>query len=80
VRRLARSLIRFSERLGSPQEDGTVCLPPFTHELLAQYVGTTREIITHYMIQFRRAGYVRYSRQNMALHQDALRDWLRHNA
>src|SRR5258708_24521765 len=56
ARRLARSLIRFSERLGTAQEDGAVQMVPFTHELLSQYVGTSREIITHYMNHFRRQG------------------------
>src|ERR1035438_5492728 len=38
ARRLARSLIRFSERLGTPEEDGSIRMTPFTHELLSQYV------------------------------------------
>src|SRR5215510_15697268 len=46
-RRLARTLIRFSERLGTQEEDGSVRMVPFTHELLSQYVGTSREIVTH---------------------------------
>src|SRR5260370_29614080 len=33
-RRLARSLIHFSERLGTMEEDGSVRVTPFTHELL----------------------------------------------
>src|SRR5436305_14444698 len=45
ARRLARSLIRFSERLVSTEEDGSVHMAPFTHELLSQYVGTSREIV-----------------------------------
>src|SRR5215831_21230489 len=40
-RRLARSLIRFSDRLGAAEEDGSVRMTPFTHELLSQYVGTS---------------------------------------
>ena len=44
---------------------------PFTHELLSQYVGTSREIVTHYMNQFRRQGYLRYSRKGILLHRDA---------
>src|SRR5438132_1414524 len=35
--RLARSLIRFAERLGTPAEDDWVRMVPFTHELLSQY-------------------------------------------
>jgi CRP/FNR family transcriptional regulator len=77
-RRLARSLVRFSERLGHETEDGTIQMIPFTHELLSQYVGTSREIVTHFMNQFRRQGYLRYSRKGIMVHKEALKDWLRH--
>jgi len=80
ARRLARTLIRFSERLGSKNEDGSVQMIPFTHELLSQYVGTSREIVTHYMNQFRRQGYLRYSRKGIMLYRDALREWLQQPA
>jgi len=79
ARRLARSLIRFSERMGTPEADGSVQMVPFTHELLSQYVGTSREIVTHYMNQFRREGYLRYSRKGIILYRDAFREWLRQN-
>ena len=79
-RRLARSLIRFSERMGSPETDGSMRMAPFTHELLSQYVGTSREIVTHYMNQFRRQGYIKYSRKEVILYRDAFREWLRQNA
>jgi len=80
ARRLARSLIRFSERLGVAEQDGSVRMAPFTHELLSQYVGTSREIVTHYMNQFRRQGYLRYSRKGIVLYRDAFKDWLRQGA
>jgi CRP/FNR family cyclic AMP-dependent transcriptional regulator len=80
ARRLARSLIRFSERLGTVEEDGSVRVSPFTHELLSQYVGTSREIVTHYMNQFRRQGYLKYSRKGIILYRDAFRESLRQNA
>src|SRR5580658_751379 len=79
ARRLARALIRFSLRLGQNGEDGSVQMMPFTHELLSQYVGTSREIVTHYMNQFRRQGYLRYSRKGIILYRDAFKDWLRQN-
>jgi CRP/FNR family cyclic AMP-dependent transcriptional regulator len=72
-RRLARSLIRFSERLGTPEEDGSVRMLPLTHGLLSRYVGTSREIISHYMNRFRRQGYVNYSRSGILLYRDALK-------
>jgi CRP/FNR family cyclic AMP-dependent transcriptional regulator len=76
-RRLVRSLIRFSERLGHESGGGFTDMMPFTHELLSQYVGTSREIITHYMNQLRREGYLRYSRQGIALNREALGEWLK---
>jgi len=80
ARRLARSLIRFSERLGTQEEDGSWRMVPFTHELLSQYVGTSREIVTHYMNQFRRQGYLRYSRKGIILYRDAFKEWLRQSS
>jgi CRP/FNR family transcriptional regulator, cyclic AMP receptor protein len=75
--RLARALVRFSERLGTPQTDGSVHMEPLTHELLAQYVGTSRELVTCRMTNFRRQGYLQYSRKGITLYRDALRAWLR---
>lgn len=79
AQRLARSLIRFSERLGTGQEDGSVRMVPFTHELLSQYVGTSREIVTHYMNHFRKQGYLQYSRKGIILYRSAFQEWLRQN-
>jgi CRP/FNR family transcriptional regulator len=79
ARRLARSLIRFSERLGKPESDGSVSMGPLTHELLSQYIGTSRAIVTLYMQQFRKQGYLQYSRKGIILYSDLLRKCLRQN-
>jgi CRP/FNR family transcriptional regulator len=78
-RRLARTLIRLSERLGAPQDDGSVRMQPLTHELLSQHVGTTREAITQQMNRFRRQGFVCYTRRDMVLYRGAFKEWLRQN-
>ena len=78
--RLARSLLRLSERLGTPDEDGSVRMMPFTHSLLSQYVGTSREVITQHMSQFRKQGYVSYSRRGILLKSEPLRAVLDRNA
>jgi CRP-like cAMP-binding protein len=75
-RRLARTLIHFSERLGCAKGDGSFEMMPLTHELLSQYVGTSREIITCYMNQFRRHGYLRYSRKAIVVYPDAIKKTL----
>jgi len=61
-------------------EDGHVQMMPFTHELLSQYVGTSREIITLYMNQFRREGTWIIPEKGILLYGDALKDWLRQQA
>lgn len=72
-RRLARSLLRFSERLGTQEAGGSVWMMPFTHEMLSRYVGTSREIVSQHMNRFRKHGYVSYSRQGIRLYRDTLR-------
>jgi CRP-like cAMP-binding protein len=78
-RRVASALIRLAHRLGTARADGAVCMLPLTHELLSQYTGTTREIVTLHMNRFRRLGYVQYSRKAIALYPDALNEWVRQN-
>jgi len=73
--RLTRALIRFAGRFGWEAEDGTVRMDALTHEFLAQYVGTSREIVSQYMSRFKRAGYVQYSRNGISLQQRALIAW-----
>jgi CRP-like cAMP-binding protein len=72
-KRLARSLIRLSERLGSPESDGCVRMIPLTHTMLSRYVGASREIVTHHMNGFRRRGLVNYSRAGISFHCNTLR-------
>jgi len=75
-RRLARILIRLAERMGNREHDGSIRLMPLTHELLSQYVGTSREVVTLHMNRFRRQGYLRYSRKSMILYPSSFQDWL----
>ncbi len=75
-RRLARSLLRFSERLGTHEEGGSTSMMPLTQQMLSQYVGTTREIVSHHMNRFRKNGYVSYSRRGISLHRETLQSVL----
>ena len=59
---------------GANSGDGSIRMPAFTQEVLSQYVGTTRETISHCMIQFRRQGFIKYSRREIILY-DSLREW-----
>src|SRR5215469_14494412 len=78
--RVARSLIRLSGRIGKVREDGSVHLPPLTHKMLSQFVGSTREIVTHHMTEFRKLGYLNYSRAGIIIYRDALMEWVQRNS
>ncbi len=75
-RRLARSLIWLSDRLGRPQADG-VRMGPLTQKLLSQYISTSREAVSFLMNEFRRYGYLDYSGREITLSREALMEWLR---
>jgi CRP-like cAMP-binding protein len=75
--RVMRTLLRFAERLGVRTEDGSMRIPPLTHQVISEYVGTSREIVTFQMNQLRQKGYLRYSRKGIQVYADALREHLR---
>jgi CRP/FNR family transcriptional regulator, cyclic AMP receptor protein len=74
--RVVRSLLRFAERLGARTEDGSIKIPPLTHQVISEYVGTSREIVTFQMNNLRQKGYLRYSRKGIQVYSDALREHL----
>jgi CRP-like cAMP-binding protein len=72
-KRLAHALIRFAERLGWSLSDGSREMSAFTHQFLAEHVGTSREIVTHCMNELRRGGYLRYSRKTIQVYVGPLK-------
>ncbi len=74
--RVIRALLRFAERLGTRMEDGSVKIPPLTHQVISEYVGTSREIVTFQMNHLRQKGFLRYSRKGIQVYADALREHL----
>lgn len=74
--RVVRSLLRFAERLGTRTEDGSIKIPPLTHQVISEYVGTSREIVTFQMNNLRQKGFLRYSRKGIQVYSDALREHL----
>jgi CRP/FNR family cyclic AMP-dependent transcriptional regulator len=73
--RVVRSLLRFAERLGIRTEDGSLKIPPLTHQVISEYVGTSREIVTFQMNYLRQKGLIRYSRKGIQVYTDALREY-----
>ena len=74
--RVVRSLLRFADRLGTRTEDGSIKIPPLTHQIISEYVGTSREIVTFQMNHLRQKGFLRYSRKGIQVYSEALREHL----
>lgn len=75
--RVMLAMIEFSETLGTAMQDGAERLPALTHQTIADYVGTSREIVSTEMNHLRRMGMVRYSRKFVDVYAGALREWMR---
>jgi len=72
--RVMLALIQLGTTLGTPTGDGYTRIASLTHHTIAEYVGTSREIVTFQMNRLRRKGLLRYSRKFIdilpqALHQ-----------
>lgn len=74
--RLAKALLYLGARLGARDSSGVIHMRSFTHSMLSSYVGTSREVVTVLMIGFRRRGFVRYSRKEIAIDSGAIGNWL----
>ena len=75
--RVMLALVQLADTLGSPMADGAIRVPALTHHTLAEYVGTSREIVTFQLNRLRRAGMLRYSRKHMDVYSRAIQDVLR---
>ena len=71
--RVALALLRLAGEQGAEMPDGTVRLASLPHHTLAEYVGTSREVVTFQMNRLRRLGAIRYSRQFIDVFPKALR-------
>lgn len=77
--RLATLLIEKAKKsAGTIGEDGGITLAPITHETLGHFIGTSREIVTHYMNLFRRAGYINFDRKSIRVFNTiGFAEWVR---
>lgn len=78
--RLARALIRFSERFGEQTDGGEVRMMALSHQLISEHIGTSREVVTQLFNKFRRRGYLEYSRKGILLQGGGLKELLRRPA
>jgi CRP/FNR family transcriptional regulator, cyclic AMP receptor protein len=75
--RVMLALVQLADSLGTPMADGSVRIGSLTHHTIAEYVGTSREIVTFQLNRLRRLGMLRYSRKHMDIYSQAIRDSLR---
>jgi len=75
--RVMLSLLQLARQLGEPQPDGGLRMASLTHHTLAEYVGTSREIVSSQLNALRRRGLIQYSRQHMDVYCEAVEQTLR---
>jgi CRP/FNR family transcriptional regulator, cyclic AMP receptor protein len=74
--RIRLALLQFADQMGTPTAEGWTRLGALTHQTLAGYVGTSREVMTTQLNRLRRLGVLRYSRQHIDLYVPAIRTML----
>src|SRR5579864_3519325 len=75
--RVMVGLAQLAGMLGAPLPDGAMRIASLTHQTIAEYVGTSREIVTFQMNRLRRLGMIRYTRRYIDVSTGAVKDALR---
>ncbi len=75
--RVMLAFIQLAETLGTAMADGSLRIAALTHHTIAEYVGTSREIVTFQMNRLRRMGLLRYSRRHIDIYAQAMAEALR---
>jgi CRP/FNR family cyclic AMP-dependent transcriptional regulator len=75
--RVMLAIVQLAADLGVPIADGSLRLPSLTHHTIAEYVGTSREIVTFHMNRLRRLGMLKYSRKCIDVNLEVLQEELR---
>ncbi len=75
--RVMLAFIQLAETLGTAMADGSSRISALTHHTIAEYVGTSREIVTFQMNRLRRMGLLRYSRRHIDIYAQAMAEVLR---
>jgi CRP-like cAMP-binding protein len=78
--RILLAFVQLADLLGTPQPDGAMRIDSLTHQTIADYVGTSREIVTFQMNRMRRLGLIRYNRRYIDVYPRAVAEALRQNS
>lgn len=76
--RISRCLVTLADKFGQPAADPMWTeMQAITHEMIAQWVGSSRELITLKMNEMRRQGWLQYSRRSIELYDlPRWKEWL----
>ncbi|HEX3877657.1 MAG TPA: Crp/Fnr family transcriptional regulator [Bryobacteraceae bacterium] len=75
--RVMLALLQLARELGTPMPDGALRTRSLTHRTIAEFVGTSREIVSVQMNRLRRLALIRYSRKNIDIYVNELRDHMK---
>jgi CRP-like cAMP-binding protein len=75
--RVMLGLLQLATDLGTETEDGPTRVAHLTHDTIAEFVGTSREIVSCQMNRLRRLGLIRYSRRHLDVYSEAMLEELR---
>ena len=75
--RVMLGLLQLATDLGTETEGGSTHIAHLTHDTIAEFVGTSREIVSCQMNRLRRLGLIRYSRKYLDVYSRALLDELK---
>jgi CRP-like cAMP-binding protein len=73
--RIMLALLQLSETLGTTSNGG-IRLEPLTHQMIAEYVGKSRAMVSAEMAELRRSGLLQYSRKGIEFNAASMRETL----
>jgi CRP/FNR family cyclic AMP-dependent transcriptional regulator len=74
--RVLLAFAQLADLLGTPQPDGAMRIASLPHHTIADYVGTSREIVTCQMNRIRKLGLIRYNRRYIDVYSCAVAEAL----
>jgi len=75
--RVMLALVQLASNTGTKTPEGMTRVASLTHQTIAEYVGTSREIVTFQLNRLRKLGMIKYSRKYMDIDVNQVRDALR---
>jgi CRP-like cAMP-binding protein len=75
--RVMLAMLQFARQSGVRMADGSTRVESMTHQTLAEYVGTSREVVTFQLNSLRRLGLLRYNRRYIDISVDRIEEIIR---